>query len=354
MRQEAAAALMRAAVTTRPAARTIELKDVPVPRIGAADVLIRVKVCSICGTDLHIFNWDDWAQGRVRPPLIQGHEFAGEVEAVGRGVSSVDVGDYVSAEGHITCGHCYQCRTGQGHVCRSVKILGVDRDGAFAEYIAVPAENVWRNDAALPLEYASIQDPLGNAIHTAMEADLAAKRVAIFGLGPIGLMAIPVARALGASKVIAVGHRNRHRIDIARRLKADVVLGADDDVVGRIAEITNGEGVDNVLEMSGSGEALQKALQAVRPGGRVCLLGTFKEPISLDLSRDVVFRGITVKGITGRKMFDTWYRMQGLLRSSALQLDPIITHRFPFAEIVRGMETVASGNCGKVVIFLEE
>jgi threonine 3-dehydrogenase len=344
---------MMAAVTTAPKPRSMTMKEVPRPEPGPSDVLIRVKVTSICGTDVHIFNWDEWAQRRIHPPLIQGHEFAGEVVAVGRDTHSTQVGDYVSAEGHITCGHCYQCRTGQGHVCQTVKILGVDRDGSFAEYISVPEVNIWKNDDDLPLEYASIQDPFGNAVHTVFEADVPSRSVAVFGLGPIGLMTIALCKAVGASQVIAVGHKNLYRVDLAKRLGADLVFRAGDPIVDSLLEATDG-GVDTVLEMSGSPEALNQGLKAVRPGGGVYLLGTFKQPVTMDLSKDVVFKGVKVKGITGRRMFDTWYRMRGLFRSKALDLRPVITHRLPFKEMVKGMEVMAQGDCGKVVLFLED
>lgn len=342
---------MRAAVTASSKSRSMVLRDVPRPRIGPTEVLIRVRATSICGTDLHIFNWDLWAQARVRPPIIQGHEFAGEVVAVGQDTQSTRVGDYVSAEGHITCGQCYQCRTGQGHICQRVQILGVDRNGSFAEYIAVPEANVWRNDEDLPLEYACIQDPLGNAVHTVFEANVPSRSVVIFGMGPIGLMSLVLCRALGASQVIAVEHKNPFRVELAKRLGADLVLEAGDSIVETILDASDG-GVDNVLEMSGSGEALDYGVKVVKPGGGVYLLGTFKQPVTLDLSRDIVFRGVKLQGITGRRMFDTWYRMQELFRSRALDLKPIITHRLPFDQIIRGMEIVASGECGKVVLSL--
>ncbi len=344
---------MVAAVTLSPRPRCMELREVSRPVAGPLDVLIKVKATSICGTDLHIFNWDPWAEGRIHPPLIQGHEFAGRVFKVGQDVQSVQVGDYVSAEGHITCGRCYQCRTGQGHICQRVQILGVDRDGSFAEYVAVPEANVWRNDEDLPLEYACIQDPLGNAVHTVFAADVPSRSVAIFGMGPIGLMSVVLCRALGASQVIAVEKGNSFRSNLARRLGADMVLESGPDTVGAILEATEG-GVDNVMEMSGSGHALNQAVKAVRPGGGVYLLGTFKQPVPLDLSRDVVFKGIKLQGITGRRMFDTWYRMRDLFRSKALDLGPIITHRLRFEDIVRGMEIMATGQCGKVVLTLEE
>src|SRR5512136_1999846 len=220
---------MKAAVKTRPAPGSTEVKRVPRPTIGRTEALVRVKIASICGTDLHIFDWDAWSQHRIRPPLIQGHEMAGVVERVGDEVTSAAKGDYVSFEGHISCGQCYECRTGQAHVCRNLRILGIDRDGAFADYVAVPATNLVKNDAALPLEVATIQDPLGNAVQVVMNANVPGKSVAIFGLGPIGLMAVSLAKALSASQVIAVEYRNEYRTKLARQLGASEVLESDPD-----------------------------------------------------------------------------------------------------------------------------
>ena len=229
----------------------VELHEVPVPEIGPGEVLVKVKVASICGTDLHIYNWDPWAQGRIVPPLIPGHEFCGHVAAVGPEVTSVKEGDFVSAEMHVACGKCLQCRTGQGHICQSVKIIGIDRDGAFADYVVIPETNIWKLDDSIPHEYASILDPLGNAVHTALSGDLAAKNVAITGCGPIGLFAIAVARACGAAQVFAI-EVNEYRRNIARQMKADFVLDpATEDVRKIVHERTGGYGVDVLLEMAG-------------------------------------------------------------------------------------------------------
>src|SRR5207248_1771574 len=234
-----------------------EIRDVKVPSFGANDVLVKVKVASICGTDLHIYDWDAWAQKRIHPPLIPGHEFCGTVAAVGREVTTVKEGDFVSAEMHVACGKCYQCRTGEAHICQFVKIIGVDADGAFAEYVKIPERNIWKLDPAIPQEYASILDPLGNAVHTVLSGDIAAKTVAITGCGPIGLFAIAVAKACGATKVFAV-EVNEYRRKVAEKMKADLVLDpTTQDVKSIIMEATDGIGVDVLLEMAGHKDAIK-------------------------------------------------------------------------------------------------
>ena len=345
--------MMKAAVKVRAAPGATHVKKVPRPKIAPTEALVRVKIASVCGTDLHIFDWDEWSQHRIRPPLIQGHEMAGEVERIGDEVTSVAKGDYVSFEGHIACGHCYECRTGQAHVCRNLRIMGIDRDGAFAEYVSVPAANLVKNDPSLPLEVATIQDPLGNAVQVVMNANVPGKSIAIFGLGPIGLMAAAVTKALSASQVIAVEYRNEMRKDLAKRLGADVVLESDATTVDRILELTNREGVNEVLEFSGAPPALKQALKVVRPGGGVHLLGLYSRPVSLNLSDDVIMRGVTLYGITGRRMFRTWYEMGGILRSGNVDLKPLVTHRFPLDAYEKALEVVRSRQCGKVVFEME-
>ncbi|MGH2442793.1 MAG: alcohol dehydrogenase catalytic domain-containing protein, partial [Chloroflexota bacterium] len=263
---------MTALVKAR-AAPGAELEVVPTPSIGPDDVLIRVLATSICGTDLHIYEWDPWAQGRFHPPMVFGHEFAGEIAAIGERVSRVAVGDYVAAESHISCGTCKECRHGTQHICRRVKIVGVDRPGAFAQYVTVPAGNVWPTSRNFPPEIATIQEPMGNAVHTALAAPLAGSSVAIFGAGPIGLFAVPICRASGAAKIITV-EPSPFRLDLAARMGSQVMINpVTDNVLHRILEETEGEGVDVVLEMSGNPQAIGQALAALRPGGHVSLLG---------------------------------------------------------------------------------
>ncbi len=344
---------MKAAVKVKAAPGATEVKRVPRPAISATEALVRVRIASVCGTDLHIFDWDEWSQHRIHPPLIQGHEMAGEVERVGDEVTSVSRGDRVTFEGHISCGRCYECRTGQAHVCRNLRIMGIDRDGAFAEYVAVPAANLVKNDPSLPLEVATIQDPLGNAVQVVMNANVPGKSIAIFGLGPIGLMAVGLCKALSASQVIAVEYRNEYRKTLAKRLGAHAVLESDAETVARILDLTGGDGVNEVLEFSGAAPALQQALKVVRPGGGVHLLGLYSNSVTLNLSDDVIMRGVTLYGLTGRRIFRTWYEMAGILKSKNVDLKPLVTHRFPLDRYEEALETVRSRQCGKVVFDVE-
>jgi threonine 3-dehydrogenase len=339
------------AVVKPEAAPGAEVRQVAVPKFGLTDVLVKVKVASVCGTDLHIYNWDKWAQGRIRPPLIPGHEFCGHVAAVGGEVTTVKEGDFVSAEMHVNCGKCLQCRTGEAHICQNVKIIGVDADGAFAEYVVIPESNIWKLDAAIPVEYASILDPLGNAVHTVLAGDIAAKTVAITGCGPIGLFAIAVARACGATQVFAI-EVNEHRRKVAQQMKADHVLDpSKDDVLAYVLDHTGGVGVDVVLEMAGHPDAIRTAFEIVRRGGRISLLGLTSRPISLNFSEDIIFKGITIQGINGRRMYQTWYQMTALLKAGKLELHPVITDRIAMKDFSHGMERLQTGEASKILVY---
>src|SRR5690349_4599709 len=339
------------AVVKPQAAPGVEIRDVPVPKLGPTDVLVRVKVASICGTDLHIYNWDRWAQGCIHPPLIPGHEFCGEVVAFGDEVTSVKEGDFVSAEMHVACGKCLQCRTGEAHICQNVRIIGVDADGAFAEFVRIPESNIWKLDPAIPQEYASILDPLGNAVHTVLAGEIAAKTVAITGCGPIGLFAIAVARAVGAAQVFAI-EVNEHRRRIAQQMKADVVLDpSKDDVLSTVMQQTGGLGVDVVLEMAGHPGAIRTAFDIVRRGGRISLLGLTSKPMSLNFSEDIIFKGITIQGINGRRMYQTWYQMTALLKAGKLDLHPVITDRMAMKDFSKGMERLTTGEASKILLY---
>lgn len=328
----------------------IEIREVPVPTYGPRDVLVRVDAASVCGTDLHIFDWDPWAQGRIHPPLVPGHEFCGTVAQVGEQVTAVRPGDFVSAEMHVACGKCLQCRIGQAHVCQYVKIIGVDTNGAFADFVVIPESNIWKLDPSLPREYGSILDPLGNAVHTVLAAEIAGRSVAVVGCGPIGLFSIAVARACGASPIFAL-ELNEHRRKLAEAMHADYVLNpASDDVTAIVSEKTAGVGVDVVLEMSGHPDGVKLGFQILRTGGRVSLLGIPAKPVELDLARDVIFKGATVLGVNGRKMYETWYQMEALLKSGKLDLYPVITHRLPMSEFAHGMELLKSGEASKIVL----
>jgi threonine 3-dehydrogenase len=331
----------------------MELREVPEPACGPSDVLIRVHAAGVCGTDLHIWEWDAWAAGRLRPPVVIGHEFAGEITALGAEAAAeglLSVGDQVTAEGHIVCGHCLQCRTGNSHLCNRTRIIGVDRDGAFADFIAMPASNVIKLDG-IPGDIGAIMDPIGNAVHTVLEGgELVGSTVFVLGCGPIGCFACGVARAAGASLVIASDF-NEMRLSLAQAMGATVTLNpARDDVSGRIHELTGGEGVDLVCEMSGHPAGHTQALAAARSGGRVNLLGTPSKPTEVNFARDVIFKGLTLYGVTGRKMYSTWHRMVRLLRNGQLDPRPVITHRFPLPGIQEAIAVIKEGKAGKVIL----
>src|ERR1700756_964246 len=339
------------AVVKPDAAPGAEVREVRVPKFGPTDVLVKVDVASVCGTDLHIYNWDPWAQHRIHPPLIPGHEFCGHVAAIGDEVTTVQEGDFVSAEMHVACGKCLQCRTGETHICQNVKIIGVDADGAFAEYVVIPESNIWKLDPAIPPEYASILDPLGNAVHTVLAGEIAAKSVAITGCGPIGLFSIAVARACGATSVFAI-EVNEHRANVARAMKADYVLNpAKENVRAIVMEKTGGAGVGAVHEMAGHLSSIRTACDIVRRGGRIPFLGMTSKPISLNFSEDIIFKGITVQGINGRRMYQTWYQMAALLKADKLNLHPVITDRISMKDFGSAMERLKTGEASKILVY---
>lgn len=329
------------------------LTNRPDPRPGPLEVVVRVKATSLCGTDAHIYNWDEWARGRIHPPRIIGHEMCGEVTEMGPGVSSVAVGDYVAAESHITCGLCFQCRTGQGHVCKNYRILGIDVDGSFAEYVALPERVLWKTSRDIPPELGCIQEPLGNAVHAALVEDLSGQTVLITGCGPTGLFAAAVARVAGAAEIIA-SDISDYRLGLAKQLGVDHTLNAKTDspeaMLATLLDITGGEGVDAALEMSGDPAALHQAFRSVKNGGRVTLFGITTGQVCFDLPNEIIFKGIRVYGVTGRRLFDTWYRLAGLFKAG-LDIRPVVTHTFPMVEFARGFELIKSGQCGKVVLF---
>jgi threonine 3-dehydrogenase len=330
------------------------MRDVPTPKIGPADVLIRVEKAGICGTDFHIYSWDHWAQARVRPPIVVGHEFMGRVECVGDAVRAVRVGDRVSAEGHIPDLTCFLCRTGQAHICERLQIIGVDRDGAFADYIAMPEYNVWPLDPAIPDEFAAVFDPLGNAVHTVMAAGVSMRSVVITGVGSIGLMAIPVARAAGAALVLAIDV-NPAKLEMAKRLGADrTFLASQPGLVEEVRALTNGDGADVLLEMSGSAAAIDSGLQMVRNGGTAALLGIPGDSINLNLAERIIFKGLTVLGINGRLMFETWYQTQAMVKSGRIDLRSIITHVLPLANYEHAFALMRSGEAAKIVLSVRE
>jgi threonine 3-dehydrogenase len=333
------------------AARGLSFENAPVPSIGPADVLVRVRTASICGTDLHIYGWDRWSQGRIKPPVTLGHEFCGVVERVGDEVTAVKAGDFVSAEMHVNCGHCHQCRLGEAHICQNLRIIGIDQDGAFAEFVKIPASNIWKLDASIPEHYGAILDPLGNAVHTVLAGEIAGRTVLVTGCGPIGLMAIAVAKACGSSTVFAT-ETNAQRRAMAKRMGADVVVDpVETDSVARIKAETSGTGVDVLLEMSGNPAAIQQGFRALRAGGRASLLGIPTESVPLDLVNDVIFKGATVQGIYGRRMYGTWVQMTALLKAGRLNLEPLFGERTSMEKFENAFALLQGGLAGKILMY---
>ena len=338
---------MKALVKSR-AEPGIWMEDVPKPTIGPNDLLLRVHYASICGTDLHIVNWDAWAQRTINVPLVLGHEFEGTIVDVGSEVSGFTKGQRVSVEGHVTCGHCRNCRAGRRHLCRNTKGIGVNRDGAFAEFVSVPASNAYVLPPGMPDEIGSCLDPLGNAVHSALSFELAGEDVLITGAGPIGIMAAAVAKMVGA-RYIVVTDSNAYRLNLARRMGATLAVDYRTTTLDQVMkELGMLEGFDIGLEMSGAPAALRSMLQFMNNGGRVALLGIPNEeiPISWD---QVIFRGLTLKGIYGREMFETWYKMVAMVQSG-LDLAPMITHHYKVEDFRKAFATMLSGSSGKVVL----
>lgn len=330
-----------------------KMMDVDVPKnLEAHEVLVKVKAVSICGTDLHIWLWNEWAKTHIKVPQILGHEFSGEVVATGSDVSLVKVGDFVSSETHIPCGHCKQCRTGNMHVCQNLRILGVDMDGAFAEYVKVPEIVLWKNDPSIPSVWASVQEPLGNAIHTIFMEDVAGKNVLVTGAGPIGLLAIGVLKTAGAAKII-VSEVNEYRKNLAKEIGADVIVDPRSQSLIDVAKKeTNGDGADVLIEMSGNPQALKDGLMSLTNAGRASLLGVYDRDVQINLNDLVIFKAIRIYGITGRRMFETWYKGAELLKNKKLDLSKIITHVLDFEDYEKGFKLMEEGKCGKIVLKL--
>src|SRR5215813_10945100 len=344
------AATMKALRKMRPA-RGLQMDTVAIPTIGPTDVLVRVKAASICGTDLHIYGWDRWSQGRIKPPVTLGHEFCGVIERVGEQVTALEAGDFVSAEMHVNCGHCHQCRVGEAHICPNVRIIGIDQDGAFADFVKIPAANIIKLDAGIPEHYGAILDPLGNAVHTVLAGQIAGQTALVTGCGPIGLMSIAVAKACGSSTVFAT-ETNEQRRNLAKKMGADVVINpTSEDAVRRILGETEGTGVDVLLEMSGNPTAIQQGFQALRAGGRASLLGIPTESVSLDLVNDVIFKGATVQGIYGRRMYGTWVQMTALLKAGRLNLDPLFGERAALEGFEGAFAKLQGGLPGKILLY---
>ncbi|TLD42156.1 MAG: L-threonine 3-dehydrogenase [Candidatus Jettenia ecosi] len=340
---------MKAIVKTK-RTRGMEFVEVPAPKVGLKDVLIKVKVASICGTDVHIFDWTRWAQHRFLPPRIIGHEFVGDVIKIGGEVTQVKIGDRVSAESHLICGYCYQCNNGYSEVCKNFKLLGVDHDGTFAEFLVLPEHVLWKNDSHITDEWATIQEPFGNAVDTVLAENVSAKTVLILGAGPIGLFATGIAKACGASLII-ISDPNDYRLAIGKKMGAHSIINPrKQDVVQTALEATRDNGIDVVLEFSGNNQALNQGLKAITPGGRISILGIYERQVHIDLNKDVIFKKIRIYGITGRKIFSTWYKTSRFLSSGLVDPSPVITHQFSLKDYEKGMKLMKDGRCGKVIL----
>ncbi len=336
------------ALVKREARPGLWLEDVLVPQIGINDVLIRVDRTGICGTDLHIYDWDAWAEKTIPVPMVVGHEFVGEIVAVGSNVTDFFPGEVVSGEGHVVCGRCRNCLAGRRHLCKSTSGVGVNRPGAFAEYLSLPVTNVWHQEPGIDLDVAAIFDPLGNAVHTALSFDLLGEDVLVTGAGPIGIMAVAVARHAGARHIV-ITDRNPYRLDLAKQLGATVALDVRSGDLRHVMDALGmKEGFDVGLEMSGSPSALRQMLESICHGGKIAMLGIPSEPIAIDW-QTVVFNMLTIKGIYGREMYETWYKMTVMLQSGLI-IAPVITHRFHFTEFEQGFAAMKSGECGKVLL----
>ena len=328
--------------------RGIWLEDVPEPNVGTNDVLIKITHTAICGTDFHIYGWDEWAQRNLELPLIIGHEFCGIVEVTGPGVTHYKPGDRVSGEGHITCGYCRNCRAGKQHLCHRTIGIGIHRDGAFAEYLILPEKNVWPIHDDIPSEIAAFFDPLGNATHAALFFEMVAEDVLITGAGPIGIMAVAICNFVGARHVV-ITDINEYRLDLARKIGAVKAINVSKEKITNVFDDLNmSNGFDVGLEMSGSPDAFRDMLENMYHGGRIALLGLLPESTHINWN-DIIFKGLQIKGIYGREMFETWYKFTQMLRSG-LDISSVLTHRFPIDDFQDAFDTLESGECGKIVL----
>ncbi len=324
------------------------LQDIPEPKIGINDVLIRVLKTGICGTDLHIYNWDAWAQKTIPVPMAVGHEFIGRIEEVGSNVNDFHPGDLVSGEGHVTCGRCRNCMAGRRHLCAHTQGVGVNRPGAFAELVALPMANIWRHDPGIDFDVASIFDPFGNAVHTALKFPVLGEDVLVTGAGPIGIMAAAVARHAGA-RFVVITDINPARLELARKVGVSLAVNTKETPLAEVQkQLGMHEGFDVGLEMSGNPAAFREMLANMAHGGRIAMLGIPPEPIAIDWN-EVIFKMITIKGVYGREMYETWYMMSVMLQSG-LDITPVITHRLHYTEFEQGFAAMREGNCGKVVL----
>jgi threonine 3-dehydrogenase len=325
-------------------------EEVPLPQIGNNDLLVKITKTAICGTDLHIYNWDEWARQTIRTPMVIGHEFVGEIVDKGADVSGFEIGERVSGEGHIVCGICRSCRAGRRHLCTNAVGIGVNRDGCFAEYLSLPSSNAWHVDPKIPSEIAAYFDPFGNATHATLSFNLVGEDVLITGAGPIGLLSAVIARHVGARHVV-ITDVNDYRLSLAKKLGVTRAINVTRSSIRDCLHELDMIGFDVGLEMSGNGSAFEEMLENMYHGGRIALLGILPESTKIDWDQ-IIFKGLIIKGIYGREIWETWYKMAMMLKSG-LDISPVLTHRFPFEDFQKGFDVMTSGECGKVILELD-
>lgn len=339
---------MKALIKEKPV-RGATFTDLTIPQIGEDELLVRVQAAAICGTDIHIYQWNEYASSRIRLPLLFGHEYAAEVVEVGKGVTHFKKGDRVAAETHVPCGHCYQCTTGFQHICKDMKILGVHMNGAFAEYSVLPAVCAWKLDPAISYEIGATMEPFGIGVHAISKTKPAGKKVIVFGCGPIGIYAQMVAKLSGAEYVIGVDI-SRERLDLARKMGTDIVLNAKEvNVVEEVVKITKGFGTDIVVELTGNKAVVNDATRTLRRGGDIVLVGLFSGPVEIDLVNNVIYKEANVYGVTGRIMWDTWWTAQSMILSGKMDISPVITHRFDLEDYDKAFQLAESAATGKIL-----
>jgi threonine 3-dehydrogenase len=338
------------ALVKKSAERGLWLQEVPVPKIGNNDVLIKIDKTAICGTDLHIYNWDEWAQRTIKPPMTIGHEFVGHIVEKGQNVVGFDIGDRVSGEGHIVCGVCRSCRAGRRHLCMNTIGVGVNRDGCFAEFLNLPVSNAVHLHPDIPSEIAAFMDPYGNATHATLSFNLVGEDILITGAGPIGIMSVAIAKYVGARNVV-ITDINDYRLDLARKIGATMAINVKNKRIEKAMDELDMIGFDIGLEMSGNAMAFESMLENMYHGGRIALLGILPDSAKINWDQ-VIFKGLIIKGIYGREIFETWYKMQTMLQSG-LDISPVLTHKFRFEDFEKGFKIMNEGNCGKVILELD-
>jgi threonine 3-dehydrogenase len=339
---------MKALIKDKPV-RGATFTDRPIPKIGNDDLLVKVHAAAICGTDIHIYQWNEYASSRIKLPLLFGHEFSAEVVEVGKNVANFRIGDRVAAETHVPCGHCYQCSTGLQHICKDMKILGVHMNGAFSEYSILPAVCAWKLDPALSYEMGATMEPFGISVHAMSKTKPAGKKVVVFGCGPIGIYAQMVAKLSGAEYVIGVDV-TKERLDLACKMGTDIVLNAKEvNIVDEVDKITKGFGADIVVELTGNKSVLNEATQTLRRGGEIVLVGLFSGPVEWDIVNNVIYKEANVYGVTGRIMWDTWWTAQSMILSGKIDVSPVITHRFDLEDYDKAFQLAESASTGKIV-----